>query len=707
MRKLVLRAMWLLCGLSCLLGYANAAPSAKVKGIHVEAEIVSARTALVPGQRQWLAIHLKMDPHWHVYWVNPGAAGFAPKIEWKLPEGLKAGPIQWPAPEKMKAAGLQAYVYEKEVYLPIELEIPKDGLPAKVSLKAHVSWLACQESCIPGQGDVELELPVAPKADPGPAEAAIDEARNHLPLKQGLDPVSLTPGGDKKVNLNFGLVTEGAVEKAEFFPYTQEVLDDDAPQPFKAEGKGGTLELSADKDKPAPKDLTGLLVVTQGGKNFPFDVNVTLGAAPTAASTPVPAAAAPKAGAPASLWEALIGAFIGGLILNLMPCVFPVLSLKVMGLVQHRDPSHKPHIHGLAFTAGVMMCFWLISGSLLALRAGGQKLGWGFQLQSPIFVASMACLFFLIALNLFGLFEVGEGLTQYGSYADGKTGYNESFWSGALATLVATPCSAPFMGAAVGYAITQPPALSLLIFTFLGLGMSAPYVLLTSFPSLLRFLPRPGVWMETFKQLMAFPMLATTVWFVYVLGAQTGTEGMALTMMALVFLGLSGWILGRWGWDPSSEGLRRRARFASVALGFLTLVALLRSLSVLGPVTTTSGASASAESIAWQPYTKEKVEEARKQGKPVFIDFTAEWCLSCKVNEKVALRNASVEDKFRQSGIVAFKADWTSRDAGISEILASFGRSGVPLYVYYPKGGEADVLPELITPQVVLDHLAK
>ena len=682
------------CSLLLALCCVSALSAAPLRQAHVQAELVSASQALVPGRTQWLALHLKIDPQWHVYWRNPGSAGYSPELVWTLPPGCKVGPILWPLPEKKKILELPAYVYEGEVYLPISLDVPKEGLPSKVTLKAHVRWLSCRESCVPGEGDLEITLPVAEQTGPSSWQRAIEDARNRLPLAQGLTDLALSRDGEGGASLQFSVVTEGAVEKAVFYPYDQGLLDEDAPQPFQIQGTGGTLQLKVAEGKAISTSLTGLLLVTQGGKDLPFDVNATLGAAKTAAAVPPPA---PPLTSWGSFWESLLLAFIGGMILNLMPCVFPVLSLKVLSLVQRRDPEHKPQIHGLAFTAGVLVSFWVVSGVLLALRASGQKLGWGFQMQSPVFVSLMACLFFLIGLNLFGLFEVGEGLTRYGAYADSKTGYSESFWSGALATLVATPCSAPLMGAALGYALTQPPVVSLMIFTSLGLGMALPYVLLTSFPRLLRFLPRPGVWMETFKQLMAFPMLLTTVWFTYVVGSSVGREGMAILLTALVFLGMAAWMLGRWGWDPASQSLRRRARFASLALACLTLGLLIHGLGQLG----------ASAGIAWQAYSQEKVEEARRQGHPVFVDFTADWCLSCKFNEKVALRNATVEARFRQLGMVAFKADWTARDAAISDILASFGRSGVPLYVYYPKGKDADVLPELITPQVVMEHLGR
>lgn len=673
MRKILI-LMW------CLLaGLAWAKP---VQSNHVEAELVLGLKTAVPGQVLPAALRLKMEHGWHVYWKNPGVAGYPPRLSWTLPKGVTAGELLFPYPKRGEIAGLTSYLYEDEVLLPLNLTVGPDA-SGTLHLKVDAEWLACKESCIPGQATLEASVNVGKAPEPSESADAIQAAQQKLPLGTGLTIKSLTVA-DGKFVLDFASELVPNPKKAEFFPASAEIVRMDAPQEF----KDGRLTLAVAEENKSPKLLEGVLVVDEVA--FEVKSEAKAGPPPAGAGTAAAASQAPQG----SILEALIGAFVGGMILNLMPCVFPVLSLKVLGLVdQSGKEGHKPWVHGLVFALGVLVSFWAISGLLLLLRSSGEQLGWGFQLQSPRMVAGMACLFFLIALNLFGVFEVGEGLTRLGEYGHGKTGFADAFFSGALATLVATPCSAPFMGAAVGFALTQPPFWSIAIFTTLGCGMAFPYVLLTSFPQLLRFLPRPGAWMETFKHVMAFPMLLTVVWFLHVLGKQIGIDALAQVLVALVSLGFAAWILGRWAWDPRSKSIRTRARFASMAIGVTTMVVLMMNLGH------------KAETI-WQPFSPEKVAAARAQGKPVFIDFTADWCLSCKANEKLALDNSSVLKRFSELGVVTFKADWTSRDETITRTLAQFGRSGVPLYVYYPVNSkEAVVLPEVLTPQIVLDAL--
>jgi thiol:disulfide interchange protein DsbD len=409
-------------------------------------------------------------------------------------------------------------------------------------------------------------------------------------------------------------------------------------------------------------------------------------------------------GASSGLLRALLFAFLGGLILNLMPCVLPVLSLKVMGFVRQAG-ERRVWRHGLAFTAGVLASFWAVAGLLLVLRAGGERIGWGFQLQSPSFVAVLAVLFLLIALNLLGVFEVGMSLVGAANAVQGKTGLASSFWSGLLATVVATPCTAPFMGSALGVALGQPPAAAMLIFTALGLGMAAPYLLLSASPRLLRFVPKPGAWMETFKELMAVPMLATVVFLCWLLGQQAGVDGMAWLLGALIPVGFGAWLYGR----AARAAGGARPRLLPVAGAALLVVAglALALTRATVPVAAAARAAGTADRLGWEPFSVERRDALLAEGTPVFIDFTAAWCLSCQVNERVALETPAVRERLRAHGVALLKADWTLRDDRISQALTSYGREGVPLYVLYgrERGASPVLLPEVLTPGIVLGAL--
>ena len=410
-----------------------------------------------------------------------------------------------------------------------------------------------------------------------------------------------------------------------------------------------------------------------------------------------------ESGADESILLAILFAFIGGMILNLMPCVLPVLSLKIMGFIkQAGEEKSKLRKHGLAFTFGVLISFWALAGLLLILRAGGEYLGWGFQLQSPSFVIVLSVLLFLFGLSLFGVFEIGVTLTAVGQNTPKGSTYTGSFFSGILATIVATPCTAPFMGSALGFALSQPAYVSMLIFTALGLGMALPYVLLTSIPALLKYVPKPGAWMETFKQFMGFLMVATVLWLIWVLSLQTGAEGVLILLGSLLLVSLSGWIYGRWSVLHKSLKTRRIAQLIS---GLILAGALALSLMYIKPVSASTGSVHTQGLIEWQTFSPELVAQLRSEKKPVFIDFTAAWCLSCQVNEKVAFGSEEVQKAFADKGIAALKADWTNKDEVIAKELAKFGRNSVPLYVLYLPDQEAVLLPEILTPDIVLGYL--
>ncbi|MEW6278754.1 MAG: thioredoxin family protein [Candidatus Eremiobacterota bacterium] len=654
--------------------------AAPVRDGNVEAELVSDVAVVQPGSRFRVALRLRMDPHWHTYWRNPGESGLATGIEWKLPPGLKAGELEWPAPSRLDTAGLISYGYAGEIFLLVPFEAAPDLKPGqKLSLAGHTTWLACEQSCIPGKADLTLDLTVGAASSPSPWEARIREAEAALPrpdpgvkaYRDGADVVLEVPG----------------VGEAEFFPYQADVIGY-APQAL----QDGKLRLKpADK---MPDRLAGVLV--KDGRAVAVDAAVQ--AAP--AMPPVPAA-----GQVGGLGLALLFAFVGGVILNLMPCVFPVLAVKIIGFVEAAgEEKTRPWVHGAVFSLGVLLSFWTLAGALLLLKAAGKKLGWGFQMQEPAFVVAMGVLFFFIGLNLLGVFEVGLGLTRLGDVAERKTGLSNSFWSGVLATLVATPCTAPFMGGALGYALAAPPLQSMLIFTSLGLGMAAPYMILSSTPALLRFVPRPGAWMESFKQFLAFPMLATTAGLTWVLAQQCGHDAVTLFLFGLVALGMAAWAYGRWG-----NSLAQRTK--RLGLGFASLMLVAGCTMTFGSATLVAESKTPSdkprEGIVWEAWSPERVEAARAEGKPVFVDFTAAWCLICQSNERFVLSRPDVTKAFQDGGVLMLKADWTNKDETIAAGLAEFGRVGVPLYVFYPPGGEPVVRDGTLNPSELIGEVQR
>jgi thiol:disulfide interchange protein/DsbC/DsbD-like thiol-disulfide interchange protein len=698
---------WALLAILLLLpGRAIAASNGASRNVKVA--LVSEVASIQPGLPFRLGVRLEMAEHWHTYWKHPADAGLPTRLKWKLPEGFAAGEIEWPVPLRLSAPPLLSYGYEHDVLLPVEIEPPASLVPGPVTLAAKVDWLECRELCIPGKADLDLTLPVQAGAPaPSPEAPLFAEARRQLPgpatgwrlaAEAGPRAISLTVAGPP------GLVPAGA------FLFVDEALVTEyaAPQGFERRGDGYRLTLQPAANAPGrPARLTGVLV-TEGGdgpRAIQVDVPVVAG---DPAPAEVPVAPPPKPATapegPSSLFVALGFAFLGGLILNLMPCVLPVLSLKVLSFVR-QSGGHPQHAwrHGVVFAAGVVLSFWALAGALLAFRAGGEQIGWGFQLQSPPFLVVLAGLFLLLGLNLFGVFEVGESLTAAGNLVTGQTGLHASFWNGVLATIVATPCSAPFMGSALGFGLSRPAPVALAVFTALGLGMALPYVLLSTNPRLLRFVPKPGGWMEGFKQLMGFVLLATVAALVWLFGQQTGVDAMGVLLAALVITALGAWVYGRGTAPGRSPRSRALATVAAIGLMGVGLAIGLSRASAVPPIQG-RGSSTSSGGLAFEEYSPARVAELRAQGRPLFIDFTAAWCLSCQVNERVALQSESVVDRFHREGIVALRADWTRRDDRITQALVSFGRQGVPVYVLYGRDTTAAprLLPEVLTPGVVL-----
>jgi len=659
----------------------------------VHVELLSDGQSIAPGRTFWLGLRQQIPPGWHTYWVNPGDSGEPPRVEWALPAGFTAGEIHWPHPERIPVGPAMSYGYSNAVVLPIPVTAPADLPPGgRVILRGQASWVVCEKTCVPEEAPVELSLPVAattPAPDPRGAPL-IEAARRALPAPSPW-PASFvaTP---ERVTLSVaasGLTAE-RVSEVWFYPARWGVIDHAAPQASRTSAEGITLAVARG---PLPDavagPIEGVLVVTERLDGRLARHALTLRAEPAAA-----------AGAAPALLAAMALALAGGLVLNLMPCVLPVLSVKALGLVRHAGSGLRGH--GVAYTAGVLVSFALVGGALILLRAAGQRLGWGFQLQSPLFVTLLAYVLFVMALSLSGVVVLGGRLAGAGRSLAGRSGHLGTFFTGALATVAATPCTAPFMGAAVGYALTQPWTSALLVFEALGLGLALPYLVLTLVPSWRRALPRPGPWMVQLERLLAFPLYASVAWLVWVVTQQTGPTGVAAALGGLVAIAFAAWLYQ----VSRSAGARGRRAAAGVALA-LALGAVGAAALDAGPAE--RGPAASVRDAGWEPFNSTRLAELRAAGTPVFVNVTAAWCITCLVNERVALRSSAVTEAFARKGVVTLKADWTRRDPVITGVLDRFGRSGVPLYLLYPagEGGEPAVLPQILSERLVLDATEK
>jgi len=667
-------------------------------------ELVSDVEAVAAGQPFEVALHFRIQPHWHIYWKNPGDSGIPPSVKWDLPPQVNVGDIHWPTPERIETPPLVSYGYSNEVYLLMPVTFPttwKEGVA--LPLKGHVDWLVCQEICIPARADVALNVLVKDGGSPfNSKQSAFQRTKASWP-KESL-PFSVrasTSGSQLFFHIDHSFAT---LSKALFFPERLGDLQNAGDQEWLVDKTEARLSLAVDtQSQQKLSQIKGVLVFfSENSKSEEaYEVDLPVDRNPSTTSAANPGATTMTAVHP-TLWQMIAFAFLGGLILNLMPCVFPILSIKILGFVEQAGKSkHHLRNHGWAFFAGVLASFWVLAGALLLLRAGGEKLGWGFQLQSPLFLFSLITLLFFMALSFLGVFEFGQSFGGVGGSLASKSGYSGSFFSGVLATIVATPCTAPFMGSAVGFALTEPPTSALLIFTSLGAGMAFPYLALSYFPQLLRFLPRPGRWMETLKQFMGFPLLATVIWLVWVFSFQVGMDGVLRLMMGLLLFSIAAWIYGRTKPGDKRIWFPRTATGVALVLGLYLGVAGTRQ-TPMERVTT-----AQSDGMAWEPYSPTRLKELHAKGTPVFLDFTAAWCVSCQVNEKVVFSSSEVRRRFQELGIVGMKADWTNGDEQITEMLASFGRSGVPFYLLYDKNPNAQPkpLPEVLSPGIVLDAL--
>lgn len=690
---------------------------------YVETRLVPEFSAIKPGQTMTFAIVQTIVDSWHTYWKNPGDSGEALRAEWDLPDGFTAGDLQWPIPHRIPVGPLLNFGYSNQTITLADITAPATLSGSEVTLKVALEWLVCQEICVPETTTISLSLPVASEnQDVTPMDADLfNAARANIPARADWPGMLEEQSG--KLVLTFTPDSEDLTpwqnaSSIEFFPDEWGVILNAEPQSNMVVDNQIKLSLARDtRDLHKLGEIQGVLAYESAdGSRFGKVVQVAVPAAPAVVeemakeelqdnSTHTDAVVS------LSLWQALGLAVLGGLILNLMPCVFPVLSMKALSLVKMsaREQSHAV-THGLLYTLGVLVCFVLIAAALIALQQAGSQIGWGFQLQNPVVVLLLAYLLFLIGLNLSGVFEIGSAkLTSLGSGLAQKQGYAGSFFTGMLATIVATPCTAPFMGAAMGYALTQSPVIAILIFATLGIGLALPYLLLTAIPPLRRALPRPGAWMETFRQFLAFPMYASVAWLVWVYGQQIdGAYGVLLAGFGIVFIAM-----GVWMWKNAPQ---KHPANAVVKLGAIMCYGVALAIAAVSMVRTpsasTTGSTAPVIQHAgnWQPFTQVALDDALKGNDPVFVNMTASWCITCKVNERVALATDDTQKLFADQKVLYLIGDWTNQNPEITAYLNQHGRSGVPIYVYY---GSRDlttsqrpdpvVLPQLLTPGLIAD----
>lgn len=683
----------------------------------IEAELVSMSRWATPGGTTVVAVRQKIEPGWHTYWRNPGDSGGPTTLQWTLPTGVKAGDIVWPLPERQRLQGLVNYGYEGAVYLPVPVEIPASARPGStLPLRVKALFLVCSdEMCIPRELTLGLDLPIREGAAPQDAAhgAAIARILEQAPRPAGITARATLENGVLTLSATGGPLAGGDPGPTYFFPFESGTIDHAGAQSGSWGPNGLTLVLTAG-GKMAAGGLTGpvagVLATSEGAFEITAQPGAPLpGATGSGALAPLDdAAPTPGASAPATGWivfaQALVFALLGGLILNLMPCVFPILAMKAAALAASAHDARRARADGLAFLAGVLTTFIILAGALLGLRAAGEAVGWGFQLQSAPVTAGLALLMLAVALNLSGVFHIGGGLQGVGSGPLSRLpGGAGSFFTGALAVIVAAPCTAPFMAFALGAALLMPWPMALAVFLMLGLGLALPYVAISLTPRLLSKLPRPGAWMDRLKSLLAFPMYGAALWLAWVFSNQTGAEGLGLLFAA----GLAG-ATGLWlfGAGQGERALGRRGVIHTIA-GAALLLAMLgaATLAARAPVEAPSADAGTGE-LSSAPWSAQAVQTALSEGRPVLVNFTADWCVTCKINERTSLTTPGVKRAMEQSRAVYLIGDWTRRDDAITAELQRHGRSGVPLYLLYRPGQAGpEILPQLLTEGVVVEAL--
>jgi thiol:disulfide interchange protein len=676
---------------------------------NVKARLVSEVAAVGPGQAFWVALELDIRDGWHTYWRNPGDSGEPTKLAWQLPQGFTAGDIVWTTPHRFEIAPLVNYGYAKHAVHLVQITAPKDlKAGAPLSLAAKASWLVCSDVCIPEDANLQLTIPASATAggsDPA-AAALFSTARGELPSTQPA-PTSARISADKLIITLGGEwgATLSQITSLSFFPYDEGGIEYATPQTLTRTKEALELSMKIGYQPPKAGAIRGVLVATEKNgaqtDSVPIEIAADFsgaGADQVKAGPRFAPAAKANQEPEHSLPTLLLFAVLGGLILNLMPCVFPVLSIKALSVIEQAQ-KHPAAVRakGLVFAAGVIVSMLCLAGVLLVLRAGGEQLGWGFQLQSPLFVTLLVYLLLAVGLNLSGVFEVGGGLAGVGDNLTQGDSYSASFFTGVLATLVATPCSAPFMAPAVGAALTQAPINALCIFAALGVGISLPFVLLSFAPWMRRVLPKPGAWMDTLKQVFAFPVYATAAWLLWVVAQETSPFGLGAALAGSILIALAAWSFQK---SRSTAGGGRVTVIATAVISLLLAIILPVRFADVAAAAPGETAQAQPGVDEWQPYSAAKVAELSAAGRPLLVNFTASWCLTCLVNERNAFADAAVQEIFRDKKVALMKGDWTNRDPAITKALAAFGRAGVPLYLVYnarPGSSEPLVLPQLLT----------
>jgi thiol:disulfide interchange protein len=709
----------------CLVALLLASPAAfalsgtAVATDNVKARLVSEVKAIGPGQVFWVALELNIRDGWHTYWRNPGDSGEPTKLTWQLPPGFSAGDIVWTTPHRFEIAPLVNYGYGKHAMHLVQITAPKDLKPGTVTLAAKAGWLVCSDVCIPEDAALQLQMPAGNAA--GGIDAAeaplFTAARSELPSSQPAATSARIKGDQLIITLGkeWG-PTLSQIQTLAFFPYDEGGIEYAAPQKLTRAKDAVEISMKVGYKPPSAGAIRGVLVATEQNGTQTDTVPMEIAADFSGAGADQVKAGPRFAPLPQtnqqpehSLFVLMLLAALGGLILNLMPCVFPVLSIKAISVVeQAKKHPGVVRIKGLVFAAGVISSMLALAAVLLGLRAGGEEIGWGFQLQSPLFVTLLIYLLLAVGLNLSGVFEFGGGLAGVGDGLTHGDGYRASFFTGLLTTLVATPCTAPFMAPALGAALTQPAINALCIFAALGVGLSLPFVLLSFAPWMRRVLPKPGAWMDTLKQVFAFPIYASAAWLLWVLSHETSSFGLGAALAGTVLIGLAAWAYQK---SNSSSGGGKVTVLATAVIALLLAIILpVRFADVAAASTGSTGDPARIKpgDDRWQPYSEARVAELRAAGKPLLVNFTASWCLTCLVNERSAFSDSAVQDIFRDKQVTLIKGDWTNRDPAITHALAAFGRAGVPLYVVYNSkpGAEPLLLPQLLTAGIVQSAFA-
>ena len=642
-------------------------------------EIISESKTMNAGDELLLGLQFKLSPGWHTYWKNPGDAGEGASVTWSLPEGIKASEILWPGPETIPVEPLMTFGYEDEITLLTNISASEAAVFPAI-LKAKISWYTCKDICVPQEANLELTIKGGDKRDTSftnQLSTILLDLPTNLPSQHRVEAL------DDSYFLQMELKDDASINSAYFFPEEYGLVSYSKKQITEINNNSLSLQVPGSEVDLKLQKFAGVLLLNSQNSSQFFNVSLDLGNEQKA-----------EAFSLMDLVITIVFAFIGGLILNVMPCVFPILSIKILSFVEQSEGSRKKMIqHGLSFSAGVLITFLSIAGLLLVLKSGGESIGWGYQLQSPLMVTLLIYLFVAIGITFMSNLILGGQLAQLGNFTQGYSDITGSFLTGVLAVIVASPCTAPFMGSAIGIALLQPGFSTVAIFISLGMGFAAPYLLLSFYPSLLRVLPKPGAWMETMKQFMAFPMWASALWLTWVLSGQVETDTVLMVLLGALLIALSLWLLEK---NQSSEGFIKW-----VAVSVATL--LLGSALWLAPTdyeNTQDKSSSNGDS-----YTPELLEELLANDQPVFLNFTADWCITCKVNEAIVLNQTSIKSALKSKNIVYLKADWTRKDAAIADKLAEYGRTGVPLYLLFSPGGVPTILPELLTEDILLSYI--